>query len=1370
MNEKMKHGQGRPNGVRANRPTCVIRRTVVRWSVARAARRGGPTLLICLFLASFLVTWADEPEAPRPRNMFGILGESLVRTVSDVKEASSDDSIDLRVRIAWGGGSDRAWQGTCRVTPGSLVAATCLGREPDDPGSLVVANEQLKILQTRSRSYSGIDVHVRGSRESQLVIELAPRDRPNAIKRMSSSLGDLLQQSQSLELDDQRNRLIATRSPGDRLRVKFDQDHLVFAPGAEFKFEVEPHWTGFEAGTTLRFRTQVLKARSDEELWKNEVDLRVGDDGILPQPEPTVVRLPTVEGVYDIKLSLTPRRLPGALSLGLSRDSVQRTVQVAVVDEQSAAVERTPWRVLAEIDPTHGPLGDGPTAKWTDWLKRLPQLKWTTGFTQGPLGNGHATRYDHHGKSLLQLGPEGWQAYPLPIQKTDEPHQLEIEYPSDLAQTLSISIVEPNAAGKVVPIGVDSGLDVVDPPPGEATRMLKHRLTFWPRTKMPLVLLVNRRTDRPAVFGKLSVLAGPVHLPPAPQFGRALPGNEQRLIAAFFDRPIFPENFGAGKALDASGEGTWDDWATFLEGGRRFVEYLKYAGYNAAVVTVACEGSSLYPSRLLEPTPKYDSGVFLTNGADPVRKDVLEMLLRLFDREGLVLIPAIQFATPLPELERLRREGGEETAGMDLIGPDGSSWVTRHDSNHGLAPYYNPLHPQVRRAMSAVVGEIEERYSHHESFGGLSLQLGPDTYMQMPGESWGIDDATIERFGAEARVRVPGLGPMKYTQRSEYLLGDARSKWLEWRSRELSVTHRQLQETLARRNPKLKLYLATADVLTSGPVQSQMRPALPNRPQLENALLGVGLDPGLYRDESVVLLRPQRSAPLVTLASQGANLEMQRSTTADRLFAAEGISGVHWYHESLPLALPSFDAVSPFGPENTHTWLVTHATPGGPASRMRLAHSLASSDVQVMFDGGWMLPLGAEEDVRSIYEVYRHLPRQRFQTAASGDSSHSQPLVVRSLSLGQQTYLYVVNDSPWNVSGQIELRSTTDFRASALGSATQPNVERTVDGWRWKVRLNPYDVQAVLLTAPRVTVASWQVTPDQQLNAQLAQRVQDIRTRANRLRSPQPYDVLRNPGFESAAKDNVPHWLHAQGSGIQVQLDPQSAHSGQHSLKLKSDQGVVWLRSTPFPTPSTGRLAVWVWLKVNTPEAQPPLRLAIEGRLDGRTYYRFATVGGGKSASPLSTQWTQYWFQIDDLPTNGLTDLRVGFDLMGAGEVWLDDVQIFDLWFYDNERDDLIKNIGLADFNLSSGQLADCQRFLEGYWPRFLKQHVPRESMLVRNPTANRPAIGPTGTTPPSSVDSNAGTPLGPTLEEGAAEKTSWKNRMNNIWPKKMRQ
>ena len=41
--------------------------------------------------------------------------------------------------------------------------------------------------------------------------------------------------------------------------------------------------------------------------------------------------------------------------------------------------------------------------------------------------------------------------------------------------------------------------------------------------------------------------------------------------------------------------------------------------------------------------------------------------------------------------------------------------------------------------------ELEKRYAHHESWHGLALQLGPETYANLPGPNWGFDDVTIGR-------------------------------------------------------------------------------------------------------------------------------------------------------------------------------------------------------------------------------------------------------------------------------------------------------------------------------------------------------------------------------------------------------------------------------------------------------------------------------------------------------------------------------------------------------------------------------------------------------------------------------------------------
>ena len=102
-----------------------------------------------------------------------------------------------------------------------------------------------------------------------------------------------------------------------------------------------------------------------------------------------------------------------------------------------------------------------------------------------------------------------WEAYTLNVSPPGKPYVLEVEYPSDVPQTLGLSIIETNAAGTLVPIGLDSGIDVSDEAATSAApHWERHRLVFWPRTNSPLLLITNRREQSPAVYGKIRVLGG----------------------------------------------------------------------------------------------------------------------------------------------------------------------------------------------------------------------------------------------------------------------------------------------------------------------------------------------------------------------------------------------------------------------------------------------------------------------------------------------------------------------------------------------------------------------------------------------------------------------------------------------------------------------------------------------------------------------------------------------------------------------------------------------------------------------------------------------------------------------------------------------
>jgi hypothetical protein len=123
--------------------------------------------------------------------------------------------------------------------------------------------------------------------------------------------------------------------------------------------------------------------------------------------------------------------------------------------------------------------------------------------------------------------------------------------------------------------------------------------------------------------------------------------------------------------------------------------------------------------------------------------------------------------------------------------------------------------------------------------------------------------------------------------------------------------------------------------------QQALRPQLPRRTKIEQLLLELGIPAEAEgADSSWVLLRPQRLAPIVSLGSQGVNLEIRQSADLDRRAAAAARPGVVFYHQPQEARLESFDAKSPF--KRTYTWLSSQSVPSGQENRRRFARALAA--------------------------------------------------------------------------------------------------------------------------------------------------------------------------------------------------------------------------------------------------------------------------------------------------------------------------------------------------------------------------------------------------------------------------------------------
>jgi hypothetical protein len=975
------------------------------------------------------------------------------------------------------------------------------------------------------------------------------------------------------------------------------------------------------------------------------------------------------------------------------------------------------------------------------------------------LGSGDALTWEHPQlrQTLVQLGAAGrepnisWEAYPLPIERPGEPHVLEIDYPSDVPQSLGISIVEPNAAGTVLPIGLDSGVYLDDEAAQTAPRWETHRIVFWPRTRSPIVLLTNRRDGSPAVFGKMRLLGGQPRLPRA--FSRdAVP---ERLWAGYLDRPLLAENFLANESLDSWSGRSLDDWTTFYQGGTRLVEYLNHVGHNGLMLAAWADGSAIYPSKLVQSTPRYDTGVFFGSGQDAERKDVLELAFRLFDREGLRLIPSLQFATPLTDLEALRRAGGPPSAGIELIDASGQPWLAHHPARRGLAPYYNLLDPRVQQAMLEVCQEVVDRYREHPSFAGLAIDLSADGYARLPSADCGYDDATIARFERDhPGLRVRGDGAGRFAARAEFLMGPQRDRWIAWRASQVNQFYRRVNQVVAGAAPACRLFLAGGELFSGRQTRRQLRPALPRGTHLDEMLLDVGISTALLGGENgPVLLRPNRIGPTTSLDHRTADVEINGSSELDAAAQRSTMAGALFFHPPQEARLESFDAKGPF--KKSYTWLVAQPSPSQAMNRQRFVHALATLDANMMFDGGWLLPLGQEAALAGLIAAYRQLPAERLAVVAD-----SQPVVLRSATVGGRTCFYAVNDSPWKVSARVNVTLPAGCTFEPLDATrTQLQLAREPRGAQIRMELQPYDMLGGWLSAPSVPLSALQVELPADVPKELAARLDDLSARASSLSYSQPLTALpKNQDFEEPppADGGIASWSVARHAGASARLDNTQPLSGQHCVRLSSSGPEAWMRSEPIPPPATGRLAISVYLRLSDATRQPPLRLALEWQHEGQIEYRFASLGqsvGTEVPQPIPTQWQQFVFLVTDLPVEGVSQLRARLDLMGAGDVWIDDVQLFDMVFGQLERVALAKLISSNAERLREGKYADCHRFLESYWPRFLAMHVP----LVNDPV----------TAPAPRTAAQPGAGGDPPLEE--ARKPSWLDRLKAVVPDRLR-
>jgi hypothetical protein len=142
------------------------------------------------------------------------------------------------------------------------------------------------------------------------------------------------------------------------------------------------------------------------------------------------------------------------------------------------------------------------------------------------------------------------------------------------------------------------------------------------------------------------------------------------------------------------------------------------------------------------------------------------------------------------------------------------------------------------------------------------------------------------------------------------------------------------------------------------------------------------------------------------------------------------------------------------------------------------------------------------------------------------------------------------------------------------------------------------------------------------------------------------------------------------------------------------------------------------------------LRLIVDAEHDGHSYRKTAQV----AAAGLQ-RTDQLWGRpiailVPELPLDSNAKMRVAFEMNGPGELWLDNVKLYDLLFpfkyYENSQSELLKLFKLthaAQTAHANGQISDCLKLLDGYWMHFIDAYtLPVVPKVAAAPQAKGPA------------------------------------------------
>ena len=667
-------------------------------------------------------------------------------------------------------------------------------------------------------------------------------------------------------------------------------------------------------------------------------------------------------------------------------------------------------------------------------------------------------------RALVENRPLTSFGYKFKVKQLFVPHLVVIEWPDDAARGILAQAHEATTmigrSWRASVAGFQRGETSVvctDDQPVRTNKMQKLRFIYWPNEEEESIHIWNTHgCPAPAAVSRITIYQILNDLPALRiadagdhMIGYHTERGPQTMTASYYAGPL-----GASFSTMLAGVDHPEFYRNWYTTTENMIKRMRFSGQNAYLMGHFMYTGVLYPSK------HYIFAQNTYGGADASR-DYIGLVLRMFERNGMSMVSNIEYVSTADVIEASPATIEEVRKGaptLFCVGKNGT-----FNTLHGISSWtgLNYFHPKVQESILTIVDELLELYRGYPAWKGMAFILSRNFGPMIPlaGGSkedpiyWGYEDYTIDLFQKQTGIKIPvnPKDPERFGQRYDWLMADAKQKWIDWRCAQFTQFFRKMRDHIVRARPDLKLYLLNFEPMSPTKSAQDLYGHFDDQKFMKQTVKAFGFDPETLRKERGIVISfsyPSPGTGTTVGAKSRTWWDMLHSQLWNDLFANDGKGGAYVWS-----SIPHYGYHFPKG-----KWLFeySHTRQGyfwpkfmGDAFVNVLVRSnptwIPHTWMDVMESGGRL------HELRLFSRAYRTLPNGKYQRL-TGNGLDKNIWVERTRAKGGE-YAYAANTNWWEV--DVTLTFAQGAKVHDLIKDQPVNLR---DG-KWSFHLGPYEVR-----------------------------------------------------------------------------------------------------------------------------------------------------------------------------------------------------------------------------------------------------------------------------------------------------------------------